>query len=179
MLTRLLAPLGMALFALTAACGGGGSSGSSSGAGGSSGSGIPAAGPGDDVDNDFKSAEPNDAPDQATQLGTAMGPDVYVWVSGNAIGGGADAADYFVFQSGGKPGQFSLGMSGLCFTGSIQSMTATLWKVSGGAQVMPPVHTWTSTDACVTSSAGDAPIEANTEYLLGVTASGGAGTYAA
>ncbi len=162
---------------LLTACGSSGSTASSGGGGGSTGGSIPAPGSTDDVDNDFKSSEPNDSPSQATPLGQAMGPGVYVWVSSNTIGGGHDD-DYFVFESG-KAGDFSLGMSGLCWTGGIATLSATLWKVENAAQVKPPIHTWNGANKCVTSAPGDAPLEANTEYLLGVIATGGSGTYSA
>src|SRR5262245_19138357 len=126
---RSLLPFAVAMS--VAACGGGGSSGSGGG-GGSSGGSIPAPGSGNDVDNDFKSSEPNDTPSQATPLGKAMGKDVYVWVSGNTIGGGDDT-DYFVFESGSTAGNFTLGMSGLCWSGGITSLSVTLWKVENAA----------------------------------------------
>jgi hypothetical protein len=176
MMTRFVLPFSFAL--LLTACGSSGGTASAGSGGGSSGGSIPAPGSSNDVDNDFKSAEPNDSPSQATPLGQAKGPDVYVWVSSNTIGGGDDS-DYFVFESGSKAGNFTLGMSGLCWSGAIATLTATLWKVDNGAQVMPPIHTWKGVDKCVMSAPGDAPVEANTEYLLGVTATGGSGTYAA
>ena len=56
-----------------------------------------------------------------------------------------------------------------------------LWKVANAEQVLPPIHTWTSSGGmCVMSGAmGDAPLVANTVYLFGVTATGGAGMYSA
>jgi hypothetical protein len=125
------------------------------------------------------SVEPNDTPAQATPLGTATGPTLYTWVTSNPIGGG-DNADYFVFRSGAMAGEFSLGSSGLCWGPPLTSLTATLWKVANGMQVLPPIHTWTnSVNNCLMSMMGDAPVEANTVYLLGVFGTGGAGMYAA
>ena len=139
---------------------------------------VPDPGAGSAVDQDFTSMEPNDTPAQATPLGVAKGPDITVWVGGNKTGGG-DTVDYFVFKSGPSAGQFSLGMGGMCWMGAVTNLTATLWKVANGQQVMPSIHQWTGNGTCVKSMPGDAPVEANTVYLLGVTASGGAGTYAA
>ncbi len=136
---------------------------------------IPAAGTSDQVDNNFGDVEPNNTPSQATPLGTAVAS-VYTWVSGNTIGG-SDTADYFVFDSSAAGGMFTLGASGLCYTGSITSLTATLWKVAAGQEVLPPVGTWTSSTGSCTS--GTATLEASTEYLLEVTAAGGTGMYAA
>ncbi len=140
-----------------------------------SGGAIPAAGAGDAVDNNFGDVEPNNTPQQATPLGTAAGS-VYTWVEGNTIGG-TDTADYFVFESSAAGGMFTLGASGLCYTGTITSLTATLWKVAAGQEVLPPVGTWTSSTGSCTS--GTATLEASTEYLLEVTAAGGTGMYAA
>jgi hypothetical protein len=151
---------------------------STSSSSGTTGSVVPAPGTVDNVDNDFKSVEPNDTPAQATPLGIALGPDISTWVSGDTIGG-TDSSDYFVFESGPMAGQFTLGQSGLCYTAGITQLSASLWKVSGGMQVLPPVKTWTSTTMCLTSAPGDAPIEASTTYLLGVTATGASGTYSA
>jgi hypothetical protein len=140
---------------------------------------IPDPGAGDAFDQNLGSVEPNDTPSQATPLGTSMGPNLYVWVNGNAIGGGDDA-DYFVFKSGPMPGEFQLGSSGLCYGPPLTNLTATLWKVVANHQIMPPIHTWTtSTGSCLQSMAGDAPVEANTVYLLGVFGTGGVGSYAA
>lgn len=139
---------------------------------------IPDPGGGTMVDNDFKNVEPNDSPGQATPLGTAKGPDVMVWVNNNSTGG-ADTTDYFVFKSGPMAGQFTLGMSGLCWKGGITGLTATLWKVANGQQVMPPIHSWVGVNNCVNSTKGDAPVDAGTVYLLGVTATGAAGMYQA
>jgi hypothetical protein len=130
------------------------------------------------VDNDFKSAEPNDSPATATPLGVASTNDVSVWVNSNSIGGG-DTTDYFVFKSGSGAGQFSFGFSGICWMGAITHLDAKLWKVAGGQQVLPPVHEWMSDTSCLKSAPGDAPMEASTVYLLGLTATGGAGTYSA
>jgi hypothetical protein len=142
---------------------------------------IPSPGTGNGVDQNFGSVEPNDTPQQATPLGVASTGTVYTWVNGNSIGGG-DASDYFVFESGSAAGTFTLGGSGLCWGAPITSLTATLWKVSQGKEVTPPVGTWTDylsdagTGNCL---AGTANIEANTEYLLGVVATGGVGQYGA
>lgn len=138
---------------------------------------IPSPGTGNAVDNNFGDVEPNDTPQQATPLGvSASTMGVYVWVTTNTIGG-TDSADYFVFNSGPTGGPFTLGSSGLCFNNPpITSMTATLWQVQNGAQVNPPVHTWSSgSGTCVRSMAGDATLVANSDYLLGVVATGGAG----
>jgi hypothetical protein len=137
---------------------------------------VPDPGSGNGVDNNFGPVEPNDSPSTATPLGIAATGDVHVWVNNNAIGG-ADGADYFVFKSGPAPGQFTFN---ICWTGTIASMSATLWKVVGGQPVMPPIHQWASAGMCVMSAAmGDAPLEASTIYLFGVQASGGTGTYSA
>jgi hypothetical protein len=156
----------------------GGQSSVTTGAGGAQGA-IPDPGSGDEFDNNVGDVEPNDTPEQATPLGTAAGPDLYTWVNGNSIGG-TDTADYFVFQSGPMPGEFVLGSSGLCWGPPLTSLTATLWKVENAQQVMPPIHTWTnSVNNCLMSMMGDAPVEANTVYLLGVFGMGGVGTYGA
>jgi hypothetical protein len=142
-----------------------------------SGGGIPAPGTTDKVDQAFDSVEPNDSPDTATPLGVAATNGVYVWVDTNTTTA-TDSSDYFVFESGTTDGTFQLGSSGLCFGSGITAMTVTLWKVVAGAEVNPPVDTWTmsgATGGCVT---GTTPITANTEYLLGVMATG-AGTYSA
>jgi hypothetical protein len=153
---------------------------SSSSTGSSSGGLIPDPGTTDQVDNDFMSVEPNNTPQQATPLGTAMGAGVAVWVSGNTTGGSSNPADYFVFKSGpaGDAGAPSMTFN-ICFTPPITAMTATLWKVANGAQVMPPVGTWMSTGSCVTSGTTGAPLMASTEYLFGLTATGGPGMYSA
>lgn len=137
---------------------------------------IPDPGTSNNVDNNFGSTEPNDTPSQATPLGVSQSTmGVYVWVSGNTIGGG-DLSDYFVFKSSPSGGPFTLGTGGLCFNNPpITSMTATLWTVQNNLQVNPPVHVWNSTGTCVASMAGDATLQPSTTYLLGVTAVGAAG----
>ena len=137
--------------------------------------GIPAAGTNDQVDCDFLDVEPNNTPQQATPLGTAMSGDIAVWVNGNNIGG-SNTADYFVFETAPEAGTFSFD---ICFAAPVTGMTATLWKVEGGAEQTPPVGTWNSAMGCVTDMAMAAPLEASTEYLFGLTATGGAGSYAA
>ena len=139
---------------------------------------IPSPGTGNGVDNNFGSVEPNDTPAQATPLGVAAANGVFVWVSGNKTGG-ADSSDYFVFQSSASGGAFTLGQSGICWSGGITGMTATLWKVANAQQVTPPIHTWIGSGSCVKSATGDATLEKSTVYLLGLTATGGAGTYGA
>jgi hypothetical protein len=138
--------------------------------------GIPAAGSVDNVDNNFGDVAPNQTPQQATPLGPAMGPDVNVWVNGNNIGAAGDTADYFVFQSSATAGQFTFD---ICFAAPITTMTASLWKVVNGTQVEPAVGTWTASTTCVTTGMTPAPLAANTEYLFGLTAQGGAGMYSA
>jgi hypothetical protein len=130
-----------------------------------------------DFNNNFGSKPGDTTPAMATQLGVATTSDVYVWVNNNSLGAGA--SDYFVFQSGSMPGNFTLGQGGLCWNGAITNLTATLWTVANGMAVNPPVHTWNGNGTCVKSTTGDAPLVANTEYLLGVVATGGAGTYSA
>ena len=163
-------------------CGGTSPGGGGGGGGGNDmtmgGGGIPDPGTSHDVDNNFGNVEPNDTPGKATPLGVASMANVQVWVSGNMIGGG-DATDYFVFKTAAKAGEFSLGQGGLCFMAPITGLSATLWKVSGGQQVLPAIHQWTSNATCLKSMPGDAPTEASTVYLLGVTAIGGAGMYSA
>src|SRR5438105_2597134 len=68
---------------------------------------IPDPGTSHDVDNNFGDVEPNDAPSQATPLGVSMLADVHVWVNSDAIDGGGDNTDYFVFKSGSSAGQFT------------------------------------------------------------------------
>jgi hypothetical protein len=138
--------------------------------------GIPAAGSTDNVDNNFGNVPPNNTPQTATPLGPAMGPNVYVWVNGNNIGGSAEDANYFVFESAATAGQFSFD---ICFGPPLTGMTATLWQVANAAQVEPPVGTWTSSAGCVTNMTAPAAIEASTEYLFGLTSQGGAGMYSA
>jgi hypothetical protein len=136
---------------------------------------IPDPGTGHGVDSNFGNVEPNDSPSQATPLGVASSASVYLWVSGNA-GGGTDTEDYFVFKTSASAGTFTLSTGGLCWGGSITGITATLWKVVSGQQMLPPVQTWASTASC--TPPGTAPaLEANTEYLLGLAISGGSGTY--
>jgi hypothetical protein len=136
--------------------------------------GIPDPGPGNEVDFDFTSVPPNDTPDQATPLGTATTADVTVWIVGNDIGGSANPANYFVFRSGPAAGQFAFDG---CFGPPITSLTAELSQVVDAQQKLPPLATWTSTpDGCLSNAT--APIEAATVYLFGLTATGGAGSYA-
>jgi len=185
------------MFPLCVACGNGAhstlstsTSGGTAGAGtgghamtGSGGSGghmmtgsIPDPGTSDGVDNNFTDVEPNNTPDQATPLGVAAGAGVAVWVNGNTIGG-SDSADYFVFNSGPKAGPFSFD---ICFNSPDNtSLTATLWKVVGGAEQKPPVGTWTGAMGCVTDMTAAPMLEASTDYLFGLTASGAGGMYSA
>jgi hypothetical protein len=135
---------------------------------------VPDPGTGNGVDNNFGSVEPNDTPAHATPLGVSTAAGVAVWVSGNSTSA-TDGSDYFVFKSG-QAGPFSFN---ICFgTGGITAMTATLWKVSNGQQMMPPIHQWTSSASCLQTAAGDASLEASTVYLFGVQATG-AGMYSA
>jgi hypothetical protein len=162
----------------TAGTGGETGSTSSSGAGGMAAGGIPGPGTGDGVDNDFTSMPGDGTPQTATPLGVStstMG--LNVWVGGNSIGGAGNDANYFVFESGPAMQPFTFDV---CFNPPITAMTASLWKVSGGKQVMPPLGTWQSTGTCVTNM-GSAMVnlEASTEYLFGVTATGGSGMYSA
>jgi hypothetical protein len=136
---------------------------------------IPDPGTGNQVDNDFTDKEPNDTPQQATPLGVASTGNINVWVGGNTIGG-SNTADYFVFKSGSTAGQFTFD---ICFSAPTTAMTATLWKVSGGMQQMPPVGTWMSSSTCVTNMTMPASLEASTDYLLGLTATGGSSMYSA
>jgi hypothetical protein len=147
-----------------------GCGGSPAGGGGN----IPDPGPGNAVDNNFGSVEPNDTPAHATPLGTAAGAGVGVWVNGNTTTA-SDGNDYFVFKSSAQTGQFSFN---ICWSGGITAMTGTLWKVSNGAQVMPPVHSWMSSSSCLSTHPGDAMLEASTTYLFGIQTTGG-GTYSA
>lgn len=135
---------------------------------------IPAAGPGNQVDQDFTEVEPNDTPETATPLGTAMTAGINVWVTSNKLGGTTDAADYFVFESGPAAGTLTLD---ICFSAPITEMTATLWKVVDATAQMPAIGTWTSTGTCVQGPAMGVPMDASTEYLLGLTAKGDAATY--
>jgi hypothetical protein len=138
--------------------------------------GIPAPGTTDNVDQNFGDVEPNNTPQQATPLGIAAGADVYVWVNGNTIGGASNPADYFVFQSAPVAGQFSFD---ICFESGLTGLTATLWKVVNATEQLPPVGTWTASNACVTDMTMPAALEASTEYLFGLTAPEGVGMYAA
>jgi hypothetical protein len=151
--------------------------GSTTGSGGGMMAGlIPDPGTVDQVDNNFGSVEPNNTPEQATPLGTASSGSVNVWVDTNTVGGSDNPADYFVFKSGSAAGQFTLD---ICFTAPLTGLTATLWKVAGGEAEMPPVGTWTSSGTCVTDHTTPAALEASTDYLFGITATGGVGTYSA
>ena len=126
------------------------------------------------VDVAFNDQEPNNTPDEATPLGISSMPDVTVWVGENAVGGPANPADYFVFESSSEPGLFQFDM---CYTPPITSMTASLWKVVDVKVESPPVATWPISTTCATSFS--APMEANTVYLFGVLATGGPGMYTA
>jgi hypothetical protein len=162
--------------------GGSGTGGSMASGGGSSGTGgggtsmamIPDPGTGDAVDQDWTNVEPNDTPAQATPLGVAMG-DIWTWVSSNNAGG-SDTSDYFVFKSAPDGGTLHFDV---CFGAPITSMTANLWKVSGGVQVQPAVATWNSTGGCVTDTGAELMLLPSTEYLVGLTIAGDAGTYSA
>jgi hypothetical protein len=137
--------------------------------------GIPDPGAGNAVDNNFADVEPNDTPQTATPLGTSAQAMLYLWITNN-MGGGTDTSEYYVFKTGATAGTFTLGTSGLCWSGGITGIDATLWKVVAGMQVLPPIQTWMSTASC--TPPGTAPaVEANTEYLLGLTIHGAAGTY--
>jgi hypothetical protein len=136
---------------------------------------IPDPGTGNGVDNNFGDIEPNDTPSQATPLGIAASSTVRVWVTNNSIGG-SDVADYFVFKSASAAGTFSFD---ICYSGSVGTLTATLWTVANGQMVTPPVGTWMSSGTCVMSSGMGAALAASTTYLFGVTATGGAGMYSA
>jgi hypothetical protein len=140
---------------------------------------VPDPGMGNMVDNNFASVEPNDTPSQATPLGTASSSNVNLWVNSNNIGGG-NLADYFVFKTGPMPAMGAFNFSGLCFSGVTQ-LTATLWTVSGGQAVQPPVHTWNSAGTgCLMAQAGDAVLLASTVYLFEISSTGGsAGMYTA
>jgi hypothetical protein len=156
-------------------CGGSGSGDTGTG-GMTMAGGIPDPGTSDQVDQDFTDVEPNDTPSQATPLGVAAAGDVNVWVNGNSIGGSSNTDDYFVFKSAATAGAFTFN---ICFTAPTTGMTATLWKVEDAAAQMPPVGTWTSSSTCVTGPPAGAPLVASTVYLFGLSATGGAGTYAA
>jgi len=135
--------------------------------------GIPSPGPGDLVDNSFTSVAPNATPAEATPLGTSAMADLVVWVGANVIGG-ADAANYFVFES--APDAMLLDFN-MCFSGAVTAMTASLWLVQDGAQVLPPVATWTITGTCANSYTAE--LEPSTTYLFAVEATGGPGSYTA
>jgi hypothetical protein len=156
--------------------GAGSTTSGSTGAGGMTTGGIPSPGTSDQVDNDFTDVEPNNTPEQATPLGVAAGSDVNVWVNGNSIGGSDNPEDYFVFESSATAGAFTFDV---CFMAPVTAMTATLWKVADGAEVTPPVGTWTSSAGCVTGPMAGAPLEASTVYLFGLSATGGPGMYGA
>jgi hypothetical protein len=138
---------------------------------------IPDPGSGNQVDVAFNSVPPNDTPDKATPLGTSTTADVTVWITSNAIGGSSNPANYFVFRSGPSAGQFSFDG---CFGPPITSMTAGLWKVADAQLVLPPVATWasvgdSSAGGCLSNAV--AALDANTVYVWGLTATGGAGQY--
>ena len=186
-LVALMVPLGLACGSSTTATGGSGAgttaaSGTgagttATGSGGSTmGGAIPDPGTSDMVDNDFTDVEPNNTPQQATPLGVAAMGDVNVWVNMNTIGGSSNSADFFVFKSAATAGMFTFD---ICFNAPTTAMTATLWKVENATQQMPPVGTWTSSGTCVTDQGSVAALEASTEYLFGLTATGGVGSYAA
>jgi hypothetical protein len=134
---------------------------------------IPDPGPGNQVDQDFTEKEPNDTPETATPLGTAMGS-VNVWVTSNKLGGSADAADYFVFKSGPAAGTMTLN---ICFSAPITEMTATLWKVVNAKAELPPIGTWTSVATCIQGPPMGAPLDADSTYLFELTAKGEVATY--
>jgi hypothetical protein len=94
----------------------------------------------------------------------------------NTIAGGA--SNYFVFGNGSAAQQFTFD---ICYQAPTTGMTATLWTVDAGQMVTPPVGTWQGASGCVTTMTPNAPamLTANTEYLFGLTAMGGAGSYAA
>jgi hypothetical protein len=108
---------------------------------------IPDPGTGGGVNQDFGNVEPNDTPQTATPLGIASTADVHVWVTNNTIGG-TDLADYFVFKTGPMPGQFTFD---ICWS-MVTNLNATLWQVSNGQMVTPPVHMWTGSMSCVMSA---------------------------
>jgi hypothetical protein len=60
---------------------------------------------------------------------------------------------------------------------NVSGMTASLWRVTGGVQETPPVATWTITNTC--NDNFTAPLDPSTEYLFGVLAKGGSGSYTA
>ena len=162
--------------------GGGGTTTSSSSSSGSTTSGtmggIPGAGTGDGVDNAFdNTTAANGTPQTALPLGvTTSTMGLNVWVDMNTIDGGA--SNYFVFGNGSAAQSFTFD---ICFQAPTTAMTATLWKVDAGQMVTPPVGTWQSASGCVTTMSPSTPamLAANAEYLFGLTATGGTGTYAA
>jgi hypothetical protein len=137
---------------------------------------VPDPGAGNNVDNDFKSTEPNDTPAQATPLGTSAAGDIHVWVSNNALVSGSNS-DYFVFKTSAMTGHFSFA---ICGSTGVTNMAATLWKVVNGQEQTPPVGTWSAAGTCVMSTGSDAPLEASTDYLFGVQVTATAtGSYSA
>lgn len=136
---------------------------------------VPDPGTSDAVDQNWGDTEPNDTPAQATPLGTALNGSIAAWVNGNTIGG-SDSTDYFVFRSASTSGTLSFDF---CFSAPITAMSGTLWTVVGGTPQLPPVGTWTSTGTCLTNMTATTPLQANTVYLMELTATGGAGTYGA
>jgi hypothetical protein len=146
--------------------------------GGPGATGIPDPGPGHQVDINFDNVPPNDTPQKATRLGTSSTGDVTVWITDNSIGGKDNESNYFVFRSGPQAGVFLF--TG-CFSPPLTGMTGTLWKVEGGTARLPPVESANSTADGPTLQCldFDQPVlEPNTVYLFGLTATGGAGTYA-
>jgi hypothetical protein len=137
--------------------------------------GIPDPGAGSMVDNNFGDVEPNDTPATATPLGTSAQANVYLWVSNNT-GGGTDTSDYYVFKTGATSTMFTLSTAGICWSGGITGIDATLWEVANGQQVMPPVKTWMSTASCTPPGAA-ITVKPSTEYLLGLTFTGASGSY--
>jgi hypothetical protein len=167
------------------ATGGSGTGGSMASGGGSSGTGgggggamamVPDPGTSDQVDQDWTNVEPNNTPAQATPLGVAMG-DIWTWVGSNSAGG-SNTSDYFVFKSAAGPDAGTLHFD-MCFGPPITSMTANLWKVSGGVQQQPALATWNSSGGCVTDTGAELPLSPSTVYLVGLTIAGDAGTYSA
>jgi hypothetical protein len=139
--------------------------------------GIPPAGTNDQVDCDFLDIEPNNTPQEATPLGTSMG-NINVWVNGNDIGGPGNTADYLVFNT---PAQSVAFTFNICISPSVP-FGATLWAVVDGAEQLPPLGSWNGSAGCVSNTSppgATTPLAANTEYLFGLTATGGAGNYGA
>jgi hypothetical protein len=141
--------------------------------------GVPDPGPGNEVDTDFNNPATgtNDTPETATPLGTSTTPDVTVWVGDNQIGQANHKSNYFVFRSGPASGTF---LFRGCFSSPLEGLTASLWKVKNGEELLPAVETQSSTAdgknlQCLDF---DQPVlEANTVYLFGLTATKGAGLY--